>query len=328
MPIGRANGIKYDVPTAAERGRMSVYIETLRRRLVDLTGRNRLISFRPQKRSSLELLHPDIPAIWRRLMEEEKTWHLIPGIREEDDDEQSKEAVLVEFDEDDCASVAKRGRLAVRANEKNFQASANSIRRQATEVIDETGANHLFLALGFLKWFERSDSEVERLSPLLLIPVTITCTKSQPNGEDVAESSRYDIAHDGNELADNLSLKLRLEEDFGISLPRLTDETELENYLDQVQRVISKKQKWEVVFAAHLAFFSFAKLRMYQDLDPDIWPAGASILDNPLIRELLDGSERVEKFQPTTLSRFTMTTQLPTTSRWFAKRTVHSTQRF
>ena len=94
MPIGRANGIKYDVPTAAERGRMSVYIETLRRRLVDLTGRNRLISFRPQKRSSLELLHPDIPAIWRRLMEEEKTWHLIPGIREEDDDEQNKEAVI------------------------------------------------------------------------------------------------------------------------------------------------------------------------------------------------------------------------------------------
>ena len=36
---------------------------------------------------------------------------------------------------------------------------------------EEQGVNSLYLALGFLKWFEDDRSEKERYAPLLLIPV-------------------------------------------------------------------------------------------------------------------------------------------------------------
>ena len=253
--------------------------------MVDLTGRNRLISFRPQKRSSLELLYPSASLIWKRLLTDEKSFRLVPGIVPEKRGDEDSEPV--EWDEDVCETAASRGQLAVKLPAKKFESSAQYIRRQAVEMVDETGTNHLFLAVGFLKWFERQDSKAERLSPLLLIPVTL----SQTRGGD-EESLRFEIAHDGNELSENLSIKLRLEEDFGISLPPLEDESDPEDYLRRIERLIVKRPGWEVVRSAHLAFFSFAKLRMYQDLDPKSWPDGSSILDSPLIRDILDGSER------------------------------------
>ena len=39
--------------------------------------------------------------------------------------------------------------------------------------LSEQGVNVLFVAFGFLKWFEAEHSEEPRLSPLLLVPVCL-----------------------------------------------------------------------------------------------------------------------------------------------------------
>lgn len=267
-----------------QKNRVAGYIETLRKRLVDLTGRNRLISFRPQTRSSIELLAPDIPAIWRRLVDEEKSLRLVAGLIPLE----GEKPKFKEWPAKECIKAVSSGRLAVKLPQKRLGSHANYIRRHAVEIIDETGTNHLYLALGFLKWFESEDSKVGRMSPLLLVPVTLAEVKAK--GQEQERS--YTISYDGSELNENLSLKLRFEEDFGINLPSLGDEVDPDQYLEDVADLISRKSGWEVVNEAHLAFFSFSKLRMYRDLDPDIWPKGDSIVDHDLIRRLLDGSER------------------------------------
>src|SRR5580658_3184980 len=54
-------------------------IEKLRARLLDTSGRNRLISFRPTKRSTIEFLNPDTGTLFDRLSNED-TLTLSPGI--------------------------------------------------------------------------------------------------------------------------------------------------------------------------------------------------------------------------------------------------------
>ena len=47
------------------------------------------------------------------------------------------------------------------------------LHRQAKVSIEENGVNTIYLALGFLKWFETEKSDKPRYAPLVLIPVDI-----------------------------------------------------------------------------------------------------------------------------------------------------------
>ena len=47
------------------------------------------------------------------------------------------------------------------------------IRSKARSLIEETGKNQLFLAMGFLQWKDREDSEEGYEAPLIMIPVEI-----------------------------------------------------------------------------------------------------------------------------------------------------------
>ncbi|MEX5669371.1 DUF4011 domain-containing protein, partial [Pseudomonas neuropathica] len=47
------------------------------------------------------------------------------------------------------------------------------IHSEARAFIEEQGVNTLFLALGFLHWYEADNSETLRKAPLMLLPVTL-----------------------------------------------------------------------------------------------------------------------------------------------------------
>ena len=88
-------------------------------------------------------------------------------------------------------------------------------------MLDETGINHLYLALGFLQWRESEDSDQERRAPLLLVPIIIERKTEVGRG-----GTRYfTIAHDGGDLFPNLSLIERLRTDFGFDLPKFGEES-------------------------------------------------------------------------------------------------------
>lgn len=157
-----------------------------------------------------------------------------------------------------------------------------SIYYESKEHEEETGVNILFLACGFLKWFEDDNSEVVRFSPLLLLPVILERQKTKGGG--------FDLRGRDDELMPNISLSVWLDEQFGISLPEIPDDGEWSptTYFQSVAEVIKKKERWEVLSDdILLGFFSFSKFMMWKDLAPESWHSGMGLSDHPVIQELL-----------------------------------------
>ncbi len=153
---------------------------------------------------------------------------------------------------------------------------------------EEQGLNILYLAMGFLRWRESPSSEIEREAPLVLLPVQLVRNE---------RTSTYDIQCRDDDITTNLPLQQRLKQDFGIVLPEVeeTDGWTPSHYFSLVQDATSGQPAWSLdADGMQLGFFSFAKLLMHRDLDPEIWPEEA-FSGNPLLRGLLaDGFEADE----------------------------------
>jgi hypothetical protein len=152
--------------------------------------------------------------------------------------------------------------------------------REARTLEEEQGINALYLAFGFLRWYEDEKSEIVREAPLVLVPVSL---------ERNDRTSSYELEARDEEIATNEPLAHRLNDDFGIKLPEIPEgETWTPGeYFSAVSAAISGQVRWSIdADGMQLGFFSFAKLLMVKDLEPESWP-GDSPLDHPILARLL-----------------------------------------
>src|SRR5262249_52796589 len=136
--------------------------------------------------------------------------------------------------------------------------------REERTLEEEQGLSTLFLALGFLKWFD-SDQAEESFAPLALVPVTMI---------RVAGGDGYLLRGRDDEIEANTSLREKLKTNFGIYLPDIPDDEQWKPsiYFDSVTREIGRQPRWEVDgHAAGLGFFTFSKFMMWRDLDAAAW---------------------------------------------------------
>ena len=144
---------------------------------------------------------------------------------------------------------------------------------------EEQGVNVLFLALGFLTWFEDNKSTVPREAPLVLLPVELVRNE---------RGAAFDLRVRDDDMVTNLPLQERLRTDFGIVLPEVAEEEGWTpgRYAAAVADRVAACPRWSVTpDAMQLGFFSFAKLLMLRDLDPANWPDDA-LLRLDLVRRL------------------------------------------
>lgn len=285
-------------PTPVE-SRIRGFIDSLRKKLIDQSGRNALINFRPRptSRTSIEVAFSDFDAIWKRLIQDEGRWRLVPHairevigseeLSEEENGEDTGRTSLRYLTEEEINESANQGHLTVKLDQVRLRSNGTNIRRKADGVIKETGINNLYLAIGYLHWFESDNSEKERNSPLLLIPISLSVRTDEQGAKKI-----FEISHDGGELEPNTSLKLVLESQFDLKLPFIEEGESVTSYLNKVEQLIQGIERWGIVRTAHLAFFSFTKLRMYEDLDPAAWPEENSLENNELIQAILEGTDR------------------------------------
>ena len=64
--------------------------------------------------------------------------------------------------------------LQTELDEPKLEKRLLSIYRDAKTAEEEQGINILFLAIGFLRWYEDDSSDVQRKAPLVLIPVSLS----------------------------------------------------------------------------------------------------------------------------------------------------------
>jgi len=263
-------------------------LQNARRELLDPTTRNRLLSTpRTGTRSSrLEIVDELSEEVYRRLVVEKKAMSFLPKLVEEEPEaDEGDLGLLRQPDDEDSAD----GGIAERHRDDKLRTTLTSDRLQkrllklfydARTYEEEQGVNTLYLALGFLKWYEDGNSDRERFAPLLLVPVTL---------DRRSATSRFKLRFRDDDIATNLSLQARLRADFGITLPDVPEEDlSSTEYYGAVEHVVRDQPRWEVLRNDMvLWFFSFSKFLMYRDLDPDNWPEHRRLDTHPLVRALL-----------------------------------------
>ena len=155
-----------------------------------------------------------------------------------------------------------------------------SIYRDAKTAEEEQGINILFLAIGFLRWYEDDHSEVLREAPLVLLPVSLNRDRRR---------STFELRSRDEDITENQAILERLRTDFAITLPDLPewDDWRPSDYFAEVSETISAKSRWSVdPRGIELGFYSFSKLLMIRDLEPAAWGETA-IVGHPLLRGLL-----------------------------------------
>ncbi|MEZ5941176.1 MAG: DUF4011 domain-containing protein [Planctomycetaceae bacterium] len=153
--------------------------------------------------------------------------------------------------------------LLVDKSDRVLDRKLRNLDADARLAMSEQGVHALYVAFGFLKWYESTDSTEERYSPLMLVPVTLSRDST---------SAPWELTEAEDDAVDNLCLRQRLWQDFKLELPPLPDINELEEvgareeFLHTVRVAIEKHERWEVVDKCVLGRFAFPKIAMWKDL--------------------------------------------------------------
>ncbi len=140
----------------------------------------------------------------------------------------------------------------------------------------DKGISILYLAAGVLRWRE-PDSNDEAESPLLLVPVELHRESAQ---------APYELRRVEEDVVINPALSLRLA-DFGLELPTIDDDFELDDVLDEIEELIDEREHWEVQRRLLISPFSFHKEVMYRDLLQN----AEIIAQDPVVRALALGAD-------------------------------------
>jgi len=262
-------------------------LEDARRRLVETGTRNRLVHVnRSAKRANVvNVVNERSDDIFDILWANAKKMTFAPLLKDaeldSDADAEDVETPQLEFIQNEGSESRFRDYLLdVRMSPDGLQKRLLRLARDAQTAEGEQGVNILYLALGFLTWFEDKTSAVKREAPLVLLPVELKRN---------ARTSTYDLVRRDDDLATNLSLKERLQEDFGIVLPEIEDEDGWRPsvYFEKVEATIASRERWSIDRdGMQLGFFSFSKFLMLRDLDPRNWPNGG-LASHAFVRGLL-----------------------------------------
>ena len=277
-------------PSAPEQAFIAKRLEGTRRELLDLTLRNPLLNHRPSRRRGLRIVDEIPSEVYRLLVRDERPMSFQPAQRAAEgssmDVEEFPRELLAFLGEEDPKQPEDRHvdtRLQTPYDRPDLELRLRNTERDARASIDEQGVNILYLALGMLQWYESDSSEEVRQAPLILAPTALDRTDAR---------ARFRLRYTKEEITENLSLKEKLRQDFGISLPDLgnAEDIDVARYFHQVEEAAASQDRWSVDDGAlQLGFFSFHKLLIYKDLDPRSWPKDRAPSDHPIIRRLLDG---------------------------------------
>ena len=277
-------------PLQAEQVRAG--IEQIRLRLLDLTGRNRLISFRHTK-STLRVIDADLEGVHGALIAgkqlpflpvPEPTKVEIAAYGEKPSAREYAEALDWGVSFDLQQNIGHADGLRVLHYKEDFDVLIRKIGTTAKTAIEESGANLLHLVFGFLEWRESDDSTQVRHAPLLVVPVNLLVPKAREADRAIK------VEYKGEDVTTNLSLVEKMRRDFGIEIPILEDDETPEAYFKKFSEILEQKRDWRICRQISLGLLSFGKLLMYLDLDSARWPDDALLTHHPRLVDIFTGS--------------------------------------
>lgn len=242
-------------------------LDRWKRKLLDLTMHNKLLNFRDTKKT-LAMLCPDLGSLEDALADG-ASFRVHPRLAELGEvDPRNADVHRSRTGQNAMDEQLREELSAHRLHADMIETELNrrmlDVYREARLSIEENGANTLYLALGFLAWYESKSSEKRRLAPIMLIPLDID-RRSVQDG--------FSISQGDDEPIVNITLLEMLATDFDLIIPNMdpipTDEhgIDVKGILNTFRKAIKTIDRWEVVESAYIGHFSFTKFLMWRDLE-------------------------------------------------------------
>ena len=161
--------------------KLNTRIDEWKRKLIDLSRRNRLLFFTPTRSSSLRVIEPQPAEVFRRLVVTEKPWKFfIPPEENAEQEEKPADLTPLLFTGEAGQGPARplkssRGSdelLCTAREARKLRLVLRNLHRRSRSDFNERGVRILHLVFGILEWKEVEQSEPVR-SPLLVVPVEI-----------------------------------------------------------------------------------------------------------------------------------------------------------
>jgi len=259
-------------------------VERWKRKLLDLSLRNRLLNFKETKKT-FQIYCPDLPRL-EDLLAGNESFRVFPRpqIMDERDPRDPQlhmrstgtdpaEAFLLEEME------AKRLHTSLTSDELDRRLI--EIYREERSSLEEGGVNTLYIAIGFLKWYESETSDQGRLAPLILLPLEL-------QRSSIREGFRLSLLDEEPRI--NVTLLRKLETDFGLiiegldPLPADDSGIDIQKVFHVFREKILEIDRWEVQEIAYVGHFSFTKFLLWHDLEKHF----GKFLENSVIKYLVE----------------------------------------
>lgn len=235
------------------------------RKLLDLSLRNSLLNFRPTI-GSVQFMTSNL-AVLEDAIAGGESFKICPAPSEISLALSDSKIFEIENEKDLVSAISeaefKSHRIRTFIPADQLEAVLKKIHRAAKLSIEENGANTLYLALGFLRWFETDKSERPRYAPLVLIPVDII--------RKIQDRS-YSLRIRDEDTQMNITLLEMLRQDFGIDikgldpLPLDDSGVDIPLIFNTVRSGVMSKRHWDIEEIAFLGQFSFSQFIMWNDI--------------------------------------------------------------
>lgn len=255
------------------------------RKLLDLSLRNNLLNFKAV-RKAVTLVAPDAGALEDRLASGDMLRLTARPALMEGADRRNLALYEARAHEDVHRSHAlaalQQGEVFVDLPARDMETRLLELYRNTRSALQESGANTLFVALGFLSWTPGDKPDSRYRAPLVLVPVSL---------ERRSAKAGFTLSLHDDEPRFNPTLLEMLRQDFALhlpigegELPRDAAGLDLAAIWRSVSRSIKDYRGWEVSEEVVLSTFSFAKYLMWKDLTE----RADQLRESPVVRHLID----------------------------------------
>lgn len=247
--------------------RITASIDNWKRKLLDLSKRNRTLNFKMNKVSTIAIVDEQPAEVFRQLCLKNE------GMRFKSAPE--KPARADSASEKDDREASSSGNLIAHATEPALDPAAEA----ATPLDEEDEEVQSF---DFTPK-ESADSNELFKAPLVLVPVELTRRSAR---------SGYVLKATDDDPLVNPALTEYLRRGFGITLPELpdsstiSDDYDLQTFFKAVGDTVATQKEWAVKTDIYLGLFSFQKFVMYKDLETN----PQALTGHRLIRQLITRS--------------------------------------
>ncbi len=261
-----------------------VKLDEMRRLLLDLSRRNRLLNHKRGSKQTLELVGESAAEVFGQLLAGRKLDFLAreeapPEVAERLFGSERASGQTGRFRLPELEGGGRDRRLQTAFEGGLLQSRLLHIARRAKSALLEQGYNILYLTFGMVSWPDGVKKGSTSRAPLVFVPVELR----RPSVH-----RRHRLGPFEDEILTNPCLVELCAREFRFALPELAgDEPEaLEAYFATVGETIAELPGWSFAPELHLGLFSFAKLLMYRDLDPESWPENSRLDSHPLVAVL------------------------------------------